>query len=158
MKKTINLLAVLILLFGTVLTLSSCKKDVSNLPGTWKVTDATVNGNDKKNLNDVWTFNNDGTCDIQCDYDEYFGNSHGTFDIISFEGKYHTNDNKTLTITSDKLNVEGTNYDQIIYDLDIVLLNKTKMAVSGSVTLYLYRDAKTLQTEKTDITLTLTKR
>ena len=72
MKKTIKLFAILVVLFSTVTLMSSCKKDVSNLPGTWKAITATIDGDSEDDLKDEWTFYSEGTCQIKCDFDEYF--------------------------------------------------------------------------------------
>jgi hypothetical protein len=154
MKKSIG---ILVFLLSTVVLMSSCKKDVKYLPGTWKVTTATINGDSEDDLDDVWTFTDGGTCVVNCDLDEYFDNIPNNYDVITFNGTYVTNGNKTLTITSNKFNDALGYYEQIIYDLDILALNKKTMMVSGSIK-YIRNMENVADTRVSDISLTLSKR
>ena len=160
MKKTIRLFAIFVVLFSTVTLMSSCKKDVSNLPGTWKALSATIDGDYEDDIKDVWTFANGGSCHIQCDFDEYFDDVlfiDPDYDIIVFDGNYTTDGNKTLTITSDKFHVYNDTYEQIVYNLDIQLLNKKNMIVDGTITWNRYEG--NISTPKVaNITVTLSKK
>lgn len=157
MKKSMRLFGIFVLLLSTVTLMSSCKKDMKQLPGTWKVTSAIINGDDEDNLRDEWTFNSDNTCKIQCDCDEYFdGEFFDNLKIITFDGTYNTNGNKSITFSSDKLFVIDSDYDQIKYDLDIDLLNKKNMIVDGTVYYYQYVDGVSTH-QQAEVTLTLSK-
>ena len=152
MKKSIG---IFVFLLSTVVLMSSCKKDVSNLPGTWKVTAAVINGDDEDNLKDVWTFIDGGGCVIDCDLDEYFDNI--PYDVISFNGTYTTKGNSELTITSSKFNEAAGYYEQVVYDLDIFSLNKKSMLVSGTIK-YIKNMDNVTNTKTSDISLTLAKK
>ena len=152
MKKSIG---IFVFLLSTVVLMSSCKKDVSNLPGTWKVTAAVINGDDEDNLKDVWTFIDGGGCVIDCDLDEYFDNI--PYDVISFNGTYTTNGNSELIITSSKFNEAAGYYEQVVYDLDILSLNKKSMLVSGTIK-YIKNMDNVTNTKTSDISLTLAKK
>ena len=152
MKKSIG---IFVFFLSTVVLMSSCKKDVKYLPGTWKVIAAVINGDDEDDVKDVWTFNDGSDCVIECDFDEYFDNVPNNYDVIKFNGTYSTNGNKTLTITSKKFNEEAGSYEQIVYDLNILSLNKNTMMVSGTVKYTKYTDVSNSKTS--DITLTLLK-
>lgn len=153
MKKSIG---IFVFLLSMVVLMSSCKKDVKYLPGTWKVTAAVINSDDEDDVKDVWTFNDGGECVIECDLDEYFDNI--PYDVVKFNGTYTTNGNKTLTITSNKFNeVAAGYYEQVVYDLDILLLNKKSMMVSGTVK-YIRNMDNVVDSKTSDISLTLSKR
>ena len=152
MKKSIG---IFVFLLSTVVLMSSCKKDVSNLPGTWKVTDAVINGDNEDDVKDVWTFTDGGGCVIDCDLDEYFDNI--PYDVISFNGTYTTNGNSELIITSSKFNEAAGYYEQVVYDLDIFSLNKKSMLVSGTIK-YIKNMDNVTNTKTSDISLTLAKK
>lgn len=154
MKKNIRIIGIFVLLLSTVTLLSSCKKDVKNLPGTWRVSSAVVDGDEENDLKDVWTFNDGGSCRIQCDMDEYF--DHTGYDVLTFDGHYVTDGNKTLTITGNKFGYDGLETNQVVYSLDILTLTKKKMMVSGTVTYYEYLEGVT-NTQTADVAITLTK-
>ncbi len=155
MKKSIG---IFVLLLSTVVFMSSCKKDMSKLPGTWKAISATIDNDSEDDLDDMWTFRTDGTCTIECDFDEYFDNTF--YNIVTFEGTYTTKGNETITITSNKLHQIGDEYyEKVIYDLDILLLNKNTMMVSGTVKLVSYEiEGNLTDTKKADVSITLSKR
>lgn len=161
MKKTIRLFAIFVVLFSTVTLMSSCKKDVSNLPGTWKAITATINGDSEDDLKDEWTFVSGGTCNIKCDFDEYFDDNVSVapeYDLINFNGTYTTEGNKKLTIKSDKFHQRGDEYyEQIVYNLDIDMLNKKNMIVNGTITFYRY-DGNISNTKTANISLSLSKK
>lgn len=153
MKKSIG---IFMMLLCTVIFMSSCTKDVAYLPGTWKATSATINGEDKDDMQDVWTFNTDGsTCNIDCDFDKYFSNN--LYDVVTFEGTYNTSGNSILKIESNDFNVSGNDYDKIIYDLDIDLLNKNSMMVAGTVKFFQHRGG-IINTKTSKISLRFSKR
>ncbi len=154
MRKTFRLLGIFVLLLSTVTLMSSCKKDVSNLPGRWHVTAATIDNDDEDDLKDVWTFNTNGTCTIECDCDEYFDNV--PYGIITFTGNYATQGNKKLTITSDRFHETSDGYNTVIYDLKILLLSKKTMMVTGTVKLVQY-EGSIVNTKQANIDLTLSK-
>jgi hypothetical protein len=157
MKKSIGIFGIFVLLLSTVTLMSSCKKDVSNLPGKWKIVTATINGDEENDLKDEWTFYTDGTCKIDCDFDEYF--DHTLYDLVTFDGKYVTEGNKKLTINSNRFNVSenGKYYDMVVYDMDILLLNKNSMMVSGTIEYYQCLDNVTNK-QKSNISLSLSKK
>lgn len=132
MKKTIRLFGIFVLMFSMTFFMSSCKKDVKNLPGKWRVISAVVNG-DSEDVNDVWIFNSDGSCTIECNVDDFFDDF--ATDVITFNGKYTTNGNKTLNIESENFLItpNAVFSSRIVYNLDIELLNKKDMMVSGTV-------------------------
>ena len=135
MKKTIRLFGIFVLLFSMTFFMSSCKKDVKNLPGKWRTISAVINGDDE-DVNDVWIFNSDGTCTIECNVDDFFDNFDDfASEVITFTGTYTTNGNKTLNIESDNLLITPNAIfsSRIVYDLNIELLNKKDMMVSGTV-------------------------
>lgn len=152
MKKSIG---IFVFLLSTVVLMSSCKKDVKYLPGTWKVTSAIINGDDEDDVDDVWTFTDGDGCVVECDLDEYFDNI--PYNVLNFNGTYTTNGNKTLTITSNKFNESLGYYEQVIYDLEILLLNKKSMMVSGTIK-YIKNMDNVSSTKTSDISLTLSKR
>jgi hypothetical protein len=156
MKKTFRLFGIFALMLSVVTMMSSCKKDMSNLPGRWVATVAVIDDDDEDDLDDVWTFNTDGTCNIQCDLDEYFDNIQ--YDLVTFNGTYTTESNKKLTITSNHFN-EGENgyYEQIVYNLNILSLTKNTMMVSGTVRLSQYSGSGFVNKKEVDATITLTK-
>ena len=135
MKKTTRLIGIFVMFMSIVTLMSSCQKNVSNLPGTWRVTSAIIDNDREDDLDDVWTFNTDGTCDITCDVDEYFDDEDFIFyDIFRFQGRYETEGNKILTIESIKYTFDNQeDYSQIRYDLNILTLNKHTLKVSGTV-------------------------
>jgi len=156
MKKTFRLFGIFALMLSVVTMMSSCKKDMSNLPGRWVATVAVIDDDDEDDLDDVWTFNTDGTCNIQCDLDEYFDNIQ--YDLVTFNGTYTTESNKKLTITSNKFNqAEGDYYEQIVYNLNILSLTKNTMMVSGTVRLSQYSGSGFVNKKEVDATITLTK-
>lgn len=161
MKKTIRLFAIFVVLFSTVTLMSSCKKDVSNLPGTWKVISATIDGDSEDDLKDEWIFFTEGICQIKCDFDEYFDDNifiAPEYDVINFNGTYTTDGNKRLIIKSDKFHqLVDEYYEQIVYDLDIDLLNKKNMIVDGTITWNRY-EGNISNTKTAKIALSLAKR
>ncbi|MBR4535456.1 MAG: hypothetical protein IKO62_02225 [Bacteroidales bacterium] len=152
MKKSIG---IFVFLLSTVVLMSSCKKDVKYLPGTWKVTSAVINGDSGDDVRDVWTLTDGGGCVIECDLDEYFDDI--PYDLLNFNGTYATVGNKTLTITSNKFNEAYGYYEQVTYDLDILSLNKKTMMVSGTIK-YVKNMESVTNLKTSDISLTLTKR
>ncbi len=161
MKKTIRLFVVFVVLFSTATLMSSCKKDISNLPGTWRADTATIDGDRENDLKDEWTFLVGDTCHIKCDFDEYFDDNifvAPEYDIINFSGTYSTDGNTRLIIKSDKFHqyLDGY-YEQIVYDLDIDLLNKKNMIVDGTITWNRY-EGNISNTKTAKIALSLAKR
>ena len=155
MKKSIG---IFVFLLSTVVLMSSCKKDVKYLPGTWKVISATINNDSEDDVRDVWTFNDAGACVIDCDLDEYFDDIIFPDDnVITFGGSYTTSGNEKLTITGEKFNVIGNYADQVVYDLDIITLNKKTLMVSGTIKYYHYMENIT-STQTSNISLTLSKK
>ena len=154
MKKSIG---IFVFLLSMVVLMSSCKKDVKNLPGTWRVTSAIIDNDRENDLKDVWTFNTDGTCKIACDVDEYFDYENAVIDIFEFYGHYVTEGNKILTIESNKTTFDNADdYSQIRYDLNIHSLNKHTLEVSGTVKeIYVTNGVTT--SKVANVTLTLTK-
>jgi hypothetical protein len=153
MKKTIG---VVVFLLSTVVLMSSCKKDVKYLPGTWKVISATINNDSEDDVRDVWTFNDSGDCVIDCDLDEYFDNIPND-NMVTFGGSYSTSGNDKLTITGEKFNVFGGYSDQVVYELDIETLTKKLMIVSGTIKYYHYMENVT-ETQTSSISLSLSKK
>ena len=157
--KLTRLIGLFVLLLTTVIFMSSCQKNVSNLPGTWRVTSAIIdNYGEDDDLNDAWTFNTDGTCEITCGgIDEYFYDVYtdAIYHVIEFHGHYVTEGNKTLTIESDKFYFDNQeNYGQNRYDLNIHTLNKHTLKVSGTVKNVING---VTTSNVTNVTLTLTK-
>lgn len=151
MKKSIG---IFVFLLSMVVLMSSCKKDVSYLPGTWKVIAAVVNDDDEDDVKDTWTFTDGNGCVVECYLDEYFDNV--PYNVINFNGTYSTDGNKTLTITSNKFNEQASSYEQIMYNLNILMLDKKTMMVSGTVKYV--KNMENVSDERTsDITLTLLK-
>lgn len=158
MKKLTRLVGIFVLLLSTVTFMSSCQKNVSNLPGTWRVTSAIIDNDREDDLDDVWTFNTDGTCDITCDADEYFDDDDFIFyDVFRFNGHYETEGTMTLTIESNNFYYDNQEaYSQIRYDLNIHTLNKHTLKVSGTVKeINVFNGITT--SKIADVTLTLTK-
>ncbi len=135
MKKVIG---IFFLLLSMSAFLSSCEKDVENLPGKWEAVYATVDGVEVDNLKDVWIFRIDGTCTIDCDFQKYFNSSY--YGIITINGKYNTRGNERLTIESDKFHESLWGYDLISYDLDIDELSKSSLMVRGKVNYCQYEE------------------
>lgn len=150
MKKSIG---IFVLLLSTVVLLSSCKKNVANLPGTWYAISATIDNDHEDDLDDVWTFKTDGTCNIECDMDEYFDN---TYDHLFFHGNYVVNGNM-LTITSDKLNEYGDYYETVVYELSILKLDKNTLRVSGTVIFNRY-EGNEVYPRRVPVSISLSKR
>ncbi len=155
MKKSIG---IFVFLLSMVVLMSSCKKDVKKLPGTWRVTSAIIDNDRENDLKDVWTFNTDGTCKIACDVDEYFDYEDVVdHDFSVFYGHYVTEGNKILTIESNKTTFDNADdYSQIKYDLNIRTLNKHTLEVSGTVK-EIFVTSGVTTSKVANITLTLTK-
>lgn len=156
--KLTRLIGFFVMLLTTVTLISSCQKNVSNLPGTWRVTSAIIDNRPEDDLKDVWTFNTDGTCKITCggiDGDFYDVYTDALWHVIEFHGHYVTEGNKTLTIESDKFYFDNQeNYGQNRYDLNIHTLNKHTLKVSGTVKNVING---VTTSNVTNVTLTLTK-
>ena len=156
--KLTRLIVFFVMLLITVTLISSCQKNVSNLPGTWRVTSAIIDNDREDDLKDVWTFNTDGTCKIACDVEEYFGDDEvGYYDVFDFFGHYVTEGNKSLTIKSNNFYFDNQeDYIQYRYDLNIHSLNKHTLKVSGTVKeINVFNGITT--SKVSDVTLTLTK-
>ena len=130
MKKSIRVFGIFVLLLSTVTLLSSCKKDISDLPGTWEAVEATINGEEVKNLKDIWTLNADGTCTIECDIEKYTDNY--IQGVVTFPGTYVTDDDFNLNIKSAKFYVwDDDYYDEISFDVEILAMTKKMLMVFG---------------------------
>lgn len=153
MKKSIG---IFVFLLSTVVLMSSCKKDVKYLPGTWKVIAASVNNDSEDDIRDVWTFNSGSDCVIECELDEYFDDV-PDYNVVTFGGSYSTNGNDKLVITGEKFNVSDNRSEQVIYDLDIITLTKSTLMVSGTIKYNRYMDNSTDNRTST-VSLTLTRK
>ena len=156
--KLTRLIGFFVMLLTTVTLISSCQKNVSNLPGTWRGTSAIIDNDRWDDLKDIWTFNTDGTCKITCDIEKYFGDDEvGYYDVFDFYGHYVTEGNKSLTIESNNFYFDNQeDYIQYKYDLNIQTLNKHTLKVSGTVKeINVFNGITT--SKVSDVTLTLTK-
>lgn len=156
MKKSIRLFGFFVLLSSIVTLMSSCKKDMTNLPGSWKAINAIIDNDKEDDLKDFWTLRTDGTCTIDCDIEEYF--DRGYEGAFTFNGNYVPEGDRKLTITSEKFGeYEDIYYSQIVYDLDIVSLSKKTLKVSGTVSYYQH-DADHVTSMRSNVSITLSKR
>lgn len=95
MKNNGNFIGICIVVLIVLTLTCSCTKErwdnkKSDIVGTWKVTSATINGVEK-NIKDTWTFleipDANGLCDIQFDFNGYFG------DLYTDAYIYHNEEN-----------------------------------------------------------------
>lgn len=118
MRNKLKIFGMVVLMLTTVIFMSSCNKNEKNIVGKWKVTNSTDHCED----GETWYFKDNGSCYVTC---EEFGGE--------LDGEYSISKN-SLTITANY--IEGYDYSvKLRWDMDIDVLTKKEMSLSGTVKL-----------------------